>query len=200
MPIHSRSQRTRRSRGWRLALGALASLLVRALDLVRAQLKHLPQHLQGRFRFRRQHHLMWRRLQGLDSVRPQATHLGNSKAHRQHHRVRWHLIVQGHRSLLAHPRLRSLLLLRLRSGVVSLHRQQPPPAGFHSPQVVGSHSVSRVQRQLQRQIHLLLLPLHLAEVLYLPSVLLLSLMEDKSRSFLVVELGDANRLRDLSFW
>jgi hypothetical protein len=120
--------------------------------------------------------------------------LGNSKAHRRHHRVRRHLIAQEHRSLLVHPRLRNLLLLRLRSGVVSLHPRLPLPAGFHSPQAVHLHSVSQVQRHLQRQIHLLPLPLHLAEVLYLPLVLLLSLMEDKSRSFLVVELGDANRL------
>jgi hypothetical protein len=88
----------------------------------------------------------------------------------------------------------------LHSGVVNLRRRLLLPAGFHSPQAVRLHSVSRVQRQLQRQIHLLLLPLHLAEVLYLPSVLLLSLMEDKSRSSLVVELGGANRLRDFSFW
>lgn len=137
---------------------------------------------------------MWRQLRGLDLARLQAMHLGNSKAHRQHHRVRRHLTAQGRRSLLAHPRLRSLLLLRLRSGVVSLRRRLPLPAGFHSPQAVRLHLVSRVRRQLQRQTHLLLLPLHLAEVLYLPSVLLLSLMEDKLRSSLVVEVRDVNHL------
>jgi hypothetical protein len=87
----------------------------------------------------------------------------------------------------------------LRSEVVSLRRRLLLLAGFPSPQAVRLHSVSRVQRQLQRQIHSLLLPLHLPEVLYSPLVLLLSLMEDKSRSSPVVELGDADRLRDFSF-
>jgi hypothetical protein len=52
-----------------------------------------------------------------------------------------------------------------------------------------------LQRQLQPRIYLLLLPPSLLlEVLYLPLVLPLSLMGDRSRNFLVAELGDANRL------
>lgn len=123
--------------------------------------------------------------------------MGSSKAHRQRHRARRHSAARSH---LAHPRLRSLLLLRMGLGAASLRRQLPLPVGFHSLQAaVRLHSVSRVvQHQLPRRIHLLLLPRRLAEVLCLPLVLHLSLMGDKSRSSLVA-VGDADLLRDLSF-
>jgi hypothetical protein len=88
----------------------------------------------------------------------------------------------------------------LRLGVASLYRRPPLLAGFHSPPAVRSRSVSQVvQHQLQPQIHLLLLlpPPNPPGVLYLPLVLRLSLMGDRSRSFLVVELGDADRFQHL---
>jgi len=197
VPVHLQSQKTKISWG-HLALG-LARLLVQALGLVRSRLKHPHQHLRRLLALRKLRRRVWHQPHHLRLARPRVIRSG-SRTRRQRHRARLHSAGQHIRSHSALLRLRSLLSLRLRLGVASLYRRPPLLAGFHSPPAVRSRSVSQVvQHQLQPQIHLLLLlpPPNPPGVLYLPLVLRLSLMGDRSRSFLVVELGDADRFQHL---